>query len=422
MVKYPEDWKVVPLGEVARLQNGYAFKSETYHKDGAYTVVTIANVQDGKFDCEDANRIAVLPRDLQSHQQLKIGDVLVSMTGNVGRVCRVDTTDCLLNQRVGKFDISGADIDYVYTVLRGNDFLSKMIEKGQGGAQPNIGKGDIESYSLPLPPLPEQKRIAAVLGNVDKLIDNLSRRIEKKRLVKQGVMQDLLSVGPAALTQRAQSSQRDAKTLRSSADSAFSASAPAGNLVPRRRLPGFSGEWKRVKLGDAYDIVMGQSPESRYYNYARDGLPLIQGNADIENRRSIVRMYTSQITKVCDVGDVILSVRAPVGAVGRASNKSCLGRGVCALKSDNDYLYHYLVFIENRWGQYSTGSTFDSINSDQLSKVELSVPETLAEQKAIAGVLGAMDGEIAKLEAKLTKYRSLKQGLMNDLLTGEVRV
>ena len=117
-----------------------------------------------------------------------------------------------------------------------------------------------------------------------------------------------------------------------------------------------------------------------------------------------------------------MSVRAPVGAVGRASYKSCLGRGVCALKTASDYLYHYLIFVEKRWGEFSKGSTFDSINSDELFNYELPVPPTLAEQKAIAAVLSDMDAEIAAIEADRAKYERIKSGMMQEVLTGKTRL
>ena len=167
---------------------------------------------------------------------------------------------------------------------------------------------------------------------------------------------------------------------------------------------------------------MGQSPSSEYYNTQNRGLPLIQGNADLENRQQVVRFYTSQITKECEKGDVIFSVRAPVGAVGKATHKSCLGRGVCAIKTDNDFLYHYLVYIENDWSSFSKGSTFDSINSDELYQLSLVLPQIKKEQQAIATILSDMDKEIADLEAQRDKYRLLKSGMMQKLLTGQIRL
>lgn len=183
-------------------------------------------------------------------------------------------------------------------------------------------------------------------------------------------------------------------------------------------------EWKMVKLGDICDIRMGQSPEGQFYNDKQIGLPLIQGNADIENRKTIIRSYTSYITKTCDDGDYILSVRAPVGAIAKATFKACIGRGVCAFSYPNDYLYQYFIFIENRWGEVSTGSTFDSINGPALRKVLIPIPykngtPDLEMQKQIAQKLGDMDSLIAAKEILLAKKRNLKVAAMQKLIKDE---
>ena len=230
----------------------------------------------------------------------------------------------------------------------------------------------------------EQQAIAEALSDIDGLIAALDKKIAKKRLIKQGAMQQL--------------------------------------LTGKKRLPGFSAPWVEKKLGEISLIKMGQSPSSIFYNFEGKGLPLIQGNADVVNRKSIVRIYTSQITKQCEAGDILLSVRAPVGTVGKASRESCIGRGICAIKYANDYIYQYFIFIENNWSQYSKGSTFDSINSDELYDIKIKLPNSNNEQTAIAMILTDMDKEIADLEAKRDKYRLLKSGMMQKLLTGQIRL
>ena len=166
---------------------------------------------------------------------------------------------------------------------------------------------------------------------------------------------------------------------------------------------------------------MGQSPSSKFYHTNGEGIPLIQGNADIVDRRTIRRISTTQITKRGQRGDILLSVRAPVGEVSRATFDVCLGRGVCALRFPNDFLYHYLVFIEPSWAKHSKGSTFDSVSSADVRGVELELPGA-AEQTAIAAVLSDMDIEIEALERRRDKARQIKQGMMQQLLTGRVRL
>jgi restriction endonuclease S subunit len=175
-------------------------------------------------------------------------------------------------------------------------------------------------------------------------------------------------------------------------------------------------DWEVKRLDQIANIIMGQSPQSEFYNTKGDGLPLIQGNADVENRETIVRSYTSVITKRGKIGDIIMSVRAPVGEVSKATFDCCLGRGVCAISYQNEYLYQYLIYLENSWAQLSTGSTFDSVNSKQVKELKIPIPKAVEEQTAIATALSDADALITSLEKLIAKKRLIKQGAMQELL------
>ena len=187
-------WETTTLGEVADLKNGYVFKSSTYVPGGMYQIITIANVQDGHLSLNTVNTISELPSDLQDHQQLGYGDILVSMTGNVGRVCIVKRTHCLLNQRVGKLIAKGIDQLFLYYIVHDRRFPRSMIEMAVGGAQGNLGKSDITGYPCSLPKnLVEQRATTTILSDMDAEIAALERRRDKTRVVKQGMMQQLLT-------------------------------------------------------------------------------------------------------------------------------------------------------------------------------------------------------------------------------------
>jgi type I restriction enzyme S subunit len=235
-----------------------------------------------------------------------------------------------------------------------------------------------------IPPLAEQRVIAEALSDVDLLLVVLERLIVKKRDLKQAAMQQL--------------------------------------LTGETRLPGFHGEWVTKRLGDLAEIVMGQSPSSSNYNTNGIGLPLIQGNADIDNRKTIKRIFTTQITKRGKSGDILMSVRAPVGEISRAVFDVCLGRGVCAIRFGNDFMYHCLINLEPTWGKHSKGSTFDSVNSADVRALEIYLPADASEQTAIAEVLSDMDAELWALEQRREKTRDLKQAMMQELLTGKTRL
>lgn len=260
----------------------------------------------------------------------------------------------------------------------------RSVAAGSTGSMPKISGEALRNMPVPVPPLPEQEAIAEALSDADALIKSLEQLLAKKRQVKQGAMQEL--------------------------------------LTGKKRLPGFSGKWEVKRLGELAEIVMGQSPSSAYYNSKGDGLPLIQGNADISGRQTIKRFFTTEVTKRGRSGDILMSVRAPVGEISRAVFDVCLGRGVCAIRYPNDFLYYALIAKEPTWARLSKGSTFDSVNSTDVKSFEIKMPTEKPEQAAIAAILSDMDAEIAALEAKLAKARQLKQGMMQALLTGRIRL
>jgi type I restriction enzyme S subunit len=290
--------------------------------------------------------------------------------------------------------ILGGDILVIRSDIRRvfGPFLSYIIrhEENQvlrlvtGSTVYHLYGSDMKKFVLSLPPIPEQRAIATALSDVDALLGSLERLIAKKRDLKQAAMQQL--------------------------------------LTGQTRLPGFHGEWELKRLGDVVEIVMGQSPSSSNYNTKGAGLPLIQGNADINNRETIKRIFTTQITKRGKSGDILMSVRAPVGEISRAIFDVCLGRGVCAIRFDNDFMYHCLIYLEPTWAKHSKGSTFDSVNSADVKALEVNLPTDTSEQTAIAAVLTDMDAELAALTQRLAKTRALKQGMMQELLTGRTRL
>ncbi|EIJ35176.1 restriction endonuclease subunit S [Thiothrix nivea] len=196
-------------------------------------------------------------------------------------------------------------------------------------------------------------------------------------------------------------------------------------LMGKKRLKGFEGEWRTHDLSEIAIITMGSSPKSEAYNDLGMGLPLIQGNADVKNRKSVPRVFTSEITKECRIGDILLSVRAPVGTIALSKHNACIGRGIASIRAilgvSQDYLYHWLFWFEPMWVSLSRGSTFESINSDDIKKLKMKLP-AFEEQQAIAAVLSAADREIELLQQKLEGLKQEKKALMQQLLTGKRRV
>ncbi len=195
-------------------------------------------------------------------------------------------------------------------------------------------------------------------------------------------------------------------------------------VVPKLRFPEFrgTGEWEEKTLSNVATVVMGSSPKSEFYNENHDGLPLLQGNADIKNRLSAPRIFTSEITKECQVGDILMSVRAPVGSIAKSIHHACIGRGIAAIHSrkpdSQEFLYQWLLSYEPRWVNISQGGTFDAINSDDLKEVGLTTSFP-AEQQKIADCLSCLDELIAVQARKVDALKTHKKGLMQQLFPRE---
>ena len=139
-----------------------------------------------------------------------------------------------------------------------------------------------------------------------------------------------------------------------------------------------SNDCERVKLSDIATVQMGQSPSSQSYNEEERGLPLIQGNLDLQDGHLTPRVYASEITQQCEAGDVILTVRAPVGEIAIAEFNACIGRGVCAIRpqrnADTMLIYQYLQYYKPKWASLEQGSTFTSVSGADIRSIHVNMP------------------------------------------------
>ena len=147
------------------------------------------------------------------------------------------------------------------------------------------------------------------------------------------------------------------------------------NKKPVIRFSGFTDAWEQRKLGEEVQITMGQSPDGSSYTDIPSDFILIQGNADLKNGWVTPRVWTSQVTKKAEAGNLIMTVRAPAGEIGKTAYNAVIGRGVAAIKG-NEFIFQSLVKMnfEGYWKRLSCGSTFESLNSDNIKNAELMIP------------------------------------------------
>ena len=185
--------------------------------------------------------------------------------------------------------------------------------------------------------------------------------------------------------------------------------------VPRLRFPGFTGDWEQRKLSDITEIVMGQSPSSKNYTDNPNDNILVQGNADLKDGKVVPRLWTKEITKTIDKDGIILTVRAPVGDVAKTDYKVVLGRGVAGIKG-NDYIYQFLQKLQNNryWVSLSSGSTFESINSNDIKDLIIDIP-SIEEQTKISMLLNNVNSIITLHQRKLNHLILKKKSLLQKL-------
>lgn len=178
--------KTIEIRQVANIYGGYAFNSKTYISDGKYKIVTIGNVTGDKYISGDYNRIDILPDNIQEQQILNNGDILISLTGNVGRISIVNGDNYLLNQRVAKLNVKDNLIKtYIYQYLSNSSFEKDMNNAGQGAAQKNIKNEDILSYNIRIPTSQTYlEKIDGLLSTYDKLITSEERILANLNLQK----------------------------------------------------------------------------------------------------------------------------------------------------------------------------------------------------------------------------------------------
>lgn len=263
--------------------------------------------------------------------------------------------------------------------LKSTDVSSSLV----GGSRAKLNSDALMNIKIKIPPLEEQKKIGDFFQRLDRLIDLNRSRLDKLRKTKEAYLVELFP--------------------------------REGESYPRRRFPGFTGPWEEKKLGDVADIVMGQSPSSANYTDNPSDHILVQGNADMKKGRVYPRVWTRQVTKQAKKNDLILSVRAPVGDIGITDYDVVLGRGVAAIRG-NKFIYYLLkkMKYEGYWTSLSTGSTFESINSNDIKNAEFLYP-SLEEQKKIGDFFQRLDGLIVKEEERLDKLENLKKAYLNEL-------
>ena len=278
---------------------------------------------------------------------------------------------------------SSASSLYLYYLLHTDSFKHFGYQMGTGLKVFGISWSNLSKFTFMIPSRPEQEMIVKLIESVDNLIAVNQRKLAKLKELKQGYLQKMFPQN--------------------------------GSKFPQLRFAGFDDAWEQRKLGEEAQLTMGQSPNSENYTKNPDDYILVQGNADMKNGRVVPRVWTTQITKKAEKSDLILSVRAPVGDIGKTDYDVVLGRGVAAIKG-NEFIFQQLgkMKLTGYWTRYSTGSTFESINSNDIKDAKIMVPVE-EEQQKIGAFFKQLDDTIVLHQRKLEKLQELKKGYLQKM-------
>lgn len=406
----PEDWEVRQIRDGLTLLTDFdangsfadmAENVQTYNGSGFAWYVRATDLE------QNTPLTEVKYVDEASYKFLKKsslygGEVLIAKRGDIGKVYLFEakTTFATLapNLYLLKLNeqIHSTYLYYYLKSLNGQKSLKDINASTSLGA---LYKEDVKNLHILYPTIPEQKAIAKALSDVDDLIAALDKKIAKKRLVKQGAMQQL--------------------------------------LTGKKRLPGFTEEWVEILFGEYVDIYRGGSPRpiENYTTNKPNGINWIK-IGDVKPKDKYINKTEECIvpegvnrSRQVYVGDFILSNSMSFGRPYILNINGCIHDGWLVIQNyhhtfDKDYLY-YLLCSEDVMTQYiamAAGSSVKNLNKEKVASLQLYIPTNVFEQQAIATVLSDMDKEISDLEAKRDKYRLLKSGMMQKLLTGQVRL
>lgn len=396
----PNDWKIKKIGDIYDDLKAGATPSRT---NPSYFTGDIPWITSGELKSkyiydtyEKITEEAVKNTNLKIYQK---GTFFIAITGleaaGTRGSCGINGIDSATNQSCLAFqekeEINTEFLYYWYSLY--GDYIGKKYT--QGTKQQSLNNKIVEELCIGFPNKEEQEKIADILSTVDCQIDDTEMFIEKCQELKKGLMQKLLTKG-------------------------------IGHTEFKKTEVGdIPVDWGVKKLEDVSYITMGQSPSSDSYNDKGIGVPFFQGNSEFGNIYPTVKKWCSEPKKIAEPLDILISVRAPVGAVNINNDRACIGRGLASIRQSNKinymYLYYVLSISQDILNSSAQGSTFTAINSKDLKNFKIAIP-SLDEQLNIAEILLSLDNNIEDYKNKKQKLENLKKGLMQQLLTGKLRI
>lgn len=399
----PEHWRISSLAiAFQRLETGVSVNSDD-SLSSEYHILKTSAVHHGVVDTAETK--PVIPRD---YPRLKCplvkGSIIISRMNTpalVGECGFAKDTKAgtylpdrlwqIQNLNTGSFDFVW--LNYLLNSKQYRDAV-RATATGTSNSMKNISKERLLDIKIPHPPISEQADIAVALLEVDELINLIEKQISKKKAIKQGTMQEL--------------------------------------LTGKKRLPGFSGEWESITLGTVGSFYNGGTPSKKREDWWTGNIPWISSSDLSESTITSVKIshFISQdavehsATRICPKNAVLIVSRVGVGKVAISPCELCTSQDFTTVVSSRHnpyYLAYVLVPIMEGLAIQAQGTSIKGVTIEDIQKIVIPTP-TVDEQNKIVSILANMDSEIKTMEKKLAKYRQIKQGMMQQLLTGKIRL
>lgn len=385
--RIPADWNIKRLGEnILFLRTGLNprvhFKLNTPDADGFYITVRelqgfdiVVNEQTDRINCQAAKRI-------DERSKLEIGDVLFSGTGTIGQTALVKEKPTNWGIKEGIYAITPNHnklvSPYLIYYLHTSKAVSLYSSMSSGSTINSVPMTKFVNLPIPLPSLSEQNRIAVALSNVDALIAELDKLIEKKRAIKQGAMQQL--------------------------------------LTGKKRLKGFNEPWVEYEIRNICEVKRGVRVVKNQLNTG--------GKFPVFQNTNIPLGYFDNYN--VDKCTPFVIIGGSAGQIGICYTKYWAADDCAYFECSNmilkEFLYLILLHNQKMILQNVRTGTVPRLDRSVLQKLRIRIPSNIQEQHAITNICSNMEKEVTHLEVKKAKYESIKQGMMQQLLTGKIRL
>jgi type I restriction enzyme S subunit len=373
----PQTWEVKSLGQIGTLEKGKGLLKEDVKTDGSIPAIPYTALYTDFSELLDYQRIKWFVDDASQTYIAQEPCVLIAsssnMAKNTGKASALrGTTPVAIGREVIVFKTSSNPV-YISYLLSTAPYRQRTLALARGTTIKHVYPATFVNYEIGLPPSPEQTAIANALSDADALIESLEELLAKKRQIKQGAMQEL--------------------------------------LTGKRRLPGFRDAWKLKPLGSFLAIRHGKS---QHEVEAIDGqYPILATGGAIGRASAYLWAQPSVLIGRKGTIDRPQYMDAPFWSVDTLFYSD--------VHAPNSAKFLFYRFCLIQWKQYNEASGVPSLNAKTIEQIEIEAPQP-DEQAAIASVLTDIDREIQALEEKLTKARQIKQGMMQELLTGRIRL